>query len=122
MPIAARKSSGANTYENTEPRHRRRHTTHARSTTLTTRFASTSVLERAAGQDQEHVLERAATLVHRVGLHAVVRDERRNGVAVVGVDEHAVGQRLHPMPSGGDARDHLVAGVAVEEAQLHDLA
>src|SRR6476620_3052935 len=121
MPIAARKSSGANTYENTEPRHRRRHTTHSRSTTRTTRFASTSVLERAAGEDQDDVLERAATLVHRVGLHAVVGDERVDGVTVVGVDEDAIRQRLDPMPGTGDARDHLVAGVAVEEAELDDL-
>ena len=45
-----------------------------------------SVLERAAGEDQEHVFEARPPYEHRAGVEPLERDRGRRRVAVVGVD------------------------------------
>ena len=78
-PIAARKSTGLRNVENTTPRHSRANTRASRSTTRNDRRRRHRrlVLERAAGEDQEHVFEARPPHEHRRRADAVARDRGR---------------------------------------------
>src|SRR4051794_30630064 len=95
-PIAARKRRGIRTEE----------IAHPLSQTLRSKWMSRSVmrvactfnrlfLQRAAGEQQEDVLQRAAAHEDRLRSQAVFGEHADRGFAVAGVDEHAVGQALH---------------------------
>ena len=52
-------------------------------------------IKRPAGEVQEHVLERAPANEHALGDEAALVEPVRRRIAVVRVEQHAVGQRLH---------------------------
>ena len=100
MPIAARYSTGCTNVLNASPRHKRVYTSASRSTTRNIGGVATasSVLERAAGEDQEDVFEaRPRARAPTTSSKPSSRDRVRDRVAVVGVDEHAIGERLDPV-------------------------
>src|SRR4051812_48692771 len=99
-PIAARNNTGLSKLENTLPRHNRRNTRASRSTTRTIGGTLMSFLERAAGEDEEHVFETAAAHERRLGCNVVVDDRGHGGVAAVCRDEHNVGERVEAFTDG----------------------
>src|SRR4051812_2578325 len=92
--MAARNSNGETVAWNTEAFQSRRHATHSFSTTRSAVGVATSVVQGAAGEDEEHVLERASSLVHRLGVQLAVGDQRDDLAGVVRVHQHTIGQRL----------------------------
>src|SRR5690349_7711513 len=95
--------------------------------------------ERPSREAQEDVLERRATHERRERLEPEMRDALERGLAVVGVDEDAVGEHLDPVADTlelpGDLRvavgaeahlEHLAARVLADErgggALGHDAA
>src|SRR3954471_81325 len=92
--MAARNSNGETVAWNTDAFQSRRHASHSFSTTRSAVGVATSVVQRAAGEDEEHVLERASSLVHRLRVQLAVGHQRDDLAGVLRVDEHPIGQRL----------------------------
>src|SRR5215218_4508336 len=102
--MAARKSSGEMVAWNTDAFQSRFQATHSFSTTRNAGGVATSVVQRAAGEDQEDVLERAPPLVHRLRAQLAVGHQRDDLAGVLRVDEHAIGERLDALAELGQAR------------------
>ena len=106
-PMAPRNSTGISTPVRSDVFHRCRQTRASRSATSSIGTAWTSpdgsarapgpaasgsaataasLIERAAGEEQEHVFERAAAHEHRLGVHAALGHRGHGVVAAVGVD------------------------------------
>src|SRR5690349_15991539 len=119
MPIAVRNSSGVRNDVNADERNVRRYWT-ARCSTTWVRPATRLLDQRAAGEPQEHVLEGRPPDEHRLGLEATFVGGYRDRLAVVGVEQHPVGQ---PLDALGEAVELAVERLldAGREAELGDL-
>src|SRR5690242_8699562 len=120
--MAARNNSGEIVAWKTDAFQSLRQATHSFSTTRSAAGVATSVVQRAAGEDEEDVLERAPTLVHRLGVQLAVVHQRDDLARVVRVHEHAIGQRLDALAELRQPRKRGVALLRCGEAQLDDLA
>src|SRR5215213_7586904 len=118
--MAPRNRSGASRLENTEPRQSLRKTRASRSTTR--RIGGVTVtsllVEGAAGQPEEDVLEGAAPHEHGGGPHPVAGEPLGGGVPVGGVDEEAVGQLLDLLFGGAQLGPGAVVLLRRGEAEL----
>src|SRR6516165_5154216 len=105
--MAARNSSGEIVAWNTDAFQRRRQATHSFSTTRSAGGVAMSVVQGAAGEDD--VLERAAPLVHRLGIELTVGHQRDDLPRVLRVHEHTIGERLDPLPEIGEPWQREIA-------------
>src|SRR5215470_12474541 len=102
--MAARNSSGEIVAWNTDAFQSRRHASHSFSTTRSATGVFMSVVQRATGEDEEDILERAAPLVHRLRTQLAVGDQRDDLARVVRVHQHAIRERLDALAELGEAR------------------
>src|SRR5258706_6614800 len=121
--MARRYSAGCTNAEKARPCQRRLKMRASRSTTRSMgRLMVASLLQRAPGEGEEHVLERAPPHVRRLDVDPAGRELLQRGVAVARVDDDPVGHVLDAITRAVGARQGLVVLARIEEAELDHLA
>src|SRR5258708_3284438 len=106
--MATRYSAGCTNAEKARPCHRRLKTRASRSTTRSIgRLIVASLLQRAPGEREEHVLERAPPHVGGLDADPARRKLSQRGAAVTRVDDDPVGDVLDAIARALGARQGL---------------